>query len=303
MKVTVFSTAAFALLGSVVASPLKKRAMSDADILNYALTLEHLENKFYGEGIANFTEAQFAAAGYDSTFYANLKEISFDEYTHVSFLTSALKAAGATPVAECTYAFGVTSVASFIATAAVLEGVGVTAYLGAAASISNKQYLAAAGSILTVESRHSAYLRSALKESPYPQSFDVPLDFNEVYSLAAPFITGCPSSNPALSLTAFPGLMVTSTGTVLSGNNITVAAKIPTSTNPVYAAFITVTGPVWAPISLWGNGQYMVTVPQGVHGQSYLVLTKNNTAATDDTVIAGPAIVPISGTDGVPGSA
>ena len=61
-----------------------------ADILNYALTLEHLEDKFYREGLANFTEDQFAAAGFDSTFYANLQEVSSDESTHVSFLTSAL---------------------------------------------------------------------------------------------------------------------------------------------------------------------------------------------------------------------
>jgi hypothetical protein len=54
------------------------------------LTLEHLEDKFYREGLANFTEAQFAAAGYDATFYANLKEVSSDESTHVKFLTTAL---------------------------------------------------------------------------------------------------------------------------------------------------------------------------------------------------------------------
>lgn len=61
-----------------------------ADILNYALTLEHLEDKFYREGLANFTQSDFAAAGYNATFYANLMEVSSDETTHVSFLTKAL---------------------------------------------------------------------------------------------------------------------------------------------------------------------------------------------------------------------
>jgi len=304
MKAISYCTAAFAVLSTAVASPLKKRAVTDADILNYALTLEHLENKFYGEGLAMFSESDFAAAGYDSTFYTNLQEISFDEATHVSFLTSALKAAGAPAVAECSYSFGITSVATFLATASVLEGVGVTAYLGAAGSISSKTYLAAAGSILTVEARHNAYLRGITGARPYPQSFDVPLDFNEVYSLAAPFITSCPSSNPTfLPLAAFPALKVVGTGPFFTGTNLTVSAAIPKSTSPIYAAFVTVTGPVWAPISLWGNGDYMVTVPAGVHGQSYLLVTKSSSAATDDTILAGPAIVMISGTDGVPGVA
>jgi Ferritin-like domain len=82
----------FALIGSAFASPVNKRqAVTDAGILNYALTLEHLEDKFYREGLANFTEADFNKAGYSSKFYNNIKEVSYDETTHVSFLTSALK--------------------------------------------------------------------------------------------------------------------------------------------------------------------------------------------------------------------
>jgi hypothetical protein len=122
MKFSTTAVAAFAVLAT--ASPVVKRqsAPTDADILNYALTLEHLEDKFYREGLANFSVSDFKAAGYDETFYNNIKEVSADETTHVSFLTTALTAAGASPVAECTYAFGVTSVQSFLATASVLEG-------------------------------------------------------------------------------------------------------------------------------------------------------------------------------------
>jgi hypothetical protein len=93
MKTTSFCATALAALNLASAAPLEKRAatLSDGDILNYALTLEHLENKFYGEGLAMFSQAQFAAAGYDATFYQNLQEISYDESTHVNFLTTALK--------------------------------------------------------------------------------------------------------------------------------------------------------------------------------------------------------------------
>lgn len=51
----------------------------DATILNYALTLEYLERKFYSEGIAMFKKEKFAEAGFPDPFYDNLKEVYYDE--------------------------------------------------------------------------------------------------------------------------------------------------------------------------------------------------------------------------------
>jgi hypothetical protein len=265
-----------------------------ADILNYALTLEHLEDNFYRQGLANFTEADFMAAGFDSDVYNKIKTISSDETTHVSFLSTALTAAGAKPVKECTYAFGVTSVQSFLATASVLEGVGVSAYLGAAADIMSKTYLTAAGSILTVEARHSAYVRNTISESPFPAPFDNPLSYNEVYTLAAGFITGCPSENPALPVKAFPSLSASSKDMpIKTGSTVMLGTSGYKVEGTVYAAFIAITGPTFVEAKAV-NGGYEVAVPKGFAGQSYVVLTSCNTAATDDTILAGPAIVEIS---------
>ena len=183
----------------------------------------------------------------------NIQEVSSDETTHVSFLTAALTKAGATPVKECTYNFGVTDVKSFLMTASVLEGVGVSAYLGAAADIMSKNYLTAAGSILTVEARHTSYIRDTIGESPFPTPFDVPLDFDEVYTLAAPFIVSCPSDNPKLPVKAFPTLTASpnnpkniTTGTEITLLTPTYTVKASDGSSPIYAAFITVTGPVFA---------------------------------------------------------
>ena len=107
-------TAVLAAAGTATAGPIQKRAdINDGKscdgspifphllsssltvglgvILNYALTLEHLEDTFYRGGLANFTEAEFAAAGFDSTFYTNLQHVGSDETEHVSFLTKALQ--------------------------------------------------------------------------------------------------------------------------------------------------------------------------------------------------------------------
>lgn len=215
------------------------------------MTLEHLEDTFYREGLAKFNQDSFTSAGFGDV-YSKIKVVSSDESTHVSFLTAALTKAGATPVKECTYNFPLTDVKTFLSTASVLEGVGVSAYLGAAADIMSKDYLTAAGSILTVEARHTAYIRNAIAESPFPSPFDVPLDFNEVYTLAAPFIVSCPSDNPALPVKAFPTLTASMDNpkNITAGTKITlltpkVVVKPADGTSQIYAAFITVTGPVF----------------------------------------------------------
>ena len=214
----------------------------------------------------------------------------------MAFLTGALTAAGAMPVAECTYNFGYKDVAGFVGTAAVLEGVGVSAYLGAAASIMSKDYLTAAGSILTIEARHTSYVRNQLKQEPFPQPFDAPLSLNEVYTLAAQFITGCPKSNVALPVKAFPSIMASSKDMpIMVGSKVMLSVKDMKYSGPVYGAFITVTGPVFVDV-MAVNGGYEITVPKaGLAGQIYFVLTNCNTSANDDSIVAGPALLEVSG--------
>lgn len=296
MKSTFFSAAALAAISA--ASPITKRAgPTDAEILTYALTLENLENTFYAQALAKFTVEDFKAANFSEDMYNRIKTIGSDEAAHVKFISGALKAAGVKPVEACTYDFGYKDVASFLATASVLEGVGVSAYLGAAADIMSKTYLTAAGSILTVEARHSSYIRNGLKQSPFPAPFDNPLSYNAVYTLAAQFIKSCPSTNAPLPVKAFPSLMASALDkktSIMAGDKIMVTTPKYHIKGKVYAAFITVTGPVFVEVTVVEGG-YQVMVPkEGITGQSYLVLTSCNTAATDDTIVAGPAIVEVS---------
>jgi hypothetical protein len=284
MRSALISTA---IVAAAAAAPqARDDAINDGVILNYALTLEHLENTFYHEALSKFTEADFRKAGVNPEFYCNLKEIASDEATHVSFLSGALSAAGVTPTAVCTYDFGADTVENYLAVANILEGVGVSAYLGAAQYISNKAYLTAAGSILTVEARHSAYLRDnqLKRESPFPSPFDIPLDFDEVYSLAALFIKECPKTNPTLPVKAFPVFSAAPAGFAKVGDKLTLT--VPSSVDAKAAYFVTILGPVAA--TLEGSGSsYTVTVPTGVQGgQEYLLLTSSADKPTDENIVS-----------------
>lgn len=67
VRLGVFAAAA-ALAGSAIAAPvdaaLEKRGPAlDLIILQFALTLEHLENVFYKEGLKSLPKSDFLAAG------------------------------------------------------------------------------------------------------------------------------------------------------------------------------------------------------------------------------------------------
>ncbi|EGG09902.1 uncharacterized protein MELLADRAFT_28177, partial [Melampsora larici-populina 98AG31] len=195
---------------------------TDADILNFALTLEHLEGTFYAEGLAKYNQNAFISAGFSASTRQSLQKISDDEASHVSFLTSALQAAGATPAQACKYSFLYSDVKSFLAVSQNIGdfSIGVLGYLGAAASIKNGGYLTAAGSILTVEAQHNAFVRFVNGDSSFPAAFDTPLGPRGVVTLATPFFASCPAGS-APGLKGFPALNIT--GTLTPGSSLTIS--------------------------------------------------------------------------------
>lgn len=270
---------------------------NDTQILQYALTLEHLENAFYNQSLSMLSTSDFENAGYNASTRDRIYAIGQDEASHVAFLTEAL---GNQSVPACTYNFSsVTDVASFLTTARVLEGVGVSAYLGAAQNITQKAYLEAAGSILVVEGQHQSYIIGQTNDggNAIPSPFSTPLDFKQVYSLAAPFIASCPD-NATLPLTAFPTLSLTggaANGSFTPGQQVTVSYDSSNSTssdsgsNSTYLAIIQgVTGPQFFPLE--GNSS-QITLPSNLTGgQMYAVVTSSNSTVTDDNTLAGPAV-------------
>ncbi len=178
--------------------------VSDLQLLNYALTLEHLEATFYVQGLKRFDRDDIRRARQvrrlgrgrvRRSVYDNLILIRDHEVTHVATLISVIKSLGGDPVPPCTYNFDETAFKSprnFLAVAQVLENTGVMAYDGAIAYIDSQALQTAGATIATVEARHASYLNLVNGDVPFPAAFDTPKAPQEICEAVEAFIVSCP---------------------------------------------------------------------------------------------------------------
>lgn len=210
---------------------------------------------------------------------------------HVTFLATAL---GDAAVDVCQYNFeaAFTSVKAFLATSQILESVGTAAYLGAAPDVTDKAYLAAAGSILTIEARHTAFLNEVRSQSGFPVAFETALNYDQVFSLAAPFIVpgSCElASKLPAGITAFPALTVKTT-TPRSGRTSAISFA-ETGAAAYYAAFLNGGTTSFVQIYKGADGVQRVRVPEGLDGITYVIISTSKTELSNENTVAGPAIM------------
>ena len=204
------------------------------------MTAEHLESAFYAQGFAKFPDSDFLALGLNDAQLKSLKGVGTTEAVHVQTLLSAISGAGTRPVEPCQYNFDAAfaDAKTMVATARVLEAVGVSAYLGAAPLIQSPDILGAAASIATVESRHQAFIRAASGAEPVPAAFDTALGPKAVFTLAAAFIRSCPEGSN-LNIQAFPSIALQNPERAQIGQNL----KLADTANPAGAQFCAFVAP------------------------------------------------------------
>jgi rubrerythrin len=153
----------------------------DLGILGYALTLEYLETQFYADA---------AKSGkLSGKVLAVAKEFGDEESEHVKALEATIKKLGGKLPAKPKAKFPLESEKSILKLAASVENLGANAYLGQAGNIKDKEVLAAALSIHSVEARHAAVLNSVLGKDITPDgAFSKPASADEVLAAVKPFL-------------------------------------------------------------------------------------------------------------------
>ncbi len=154
----------------------------DLEIVQYALTLEHLETDFYDAVIKSGVIKDKALAEVATMLRDNEQE-------HVDALTKTVEQLGGKPMKPKTTFDAVIKggAQKVLETAATVENLGAAAYLGQAGRIKSKEVLAAALSIHTVEARHAAALNKVVGKTIVPDgAFAKPASMEEVLPLVKP---------------------------------------------------------------------------------------------------------------------
>jgi hypothetical protein len=157
-------------------------AKQDVKILNFALLLEYLESSFYVEAVKK--------GKLSGETLAFAKTVRDHELAHVAYLKKAL---GSKAIKKPSFDFGDTTSkqSTFQATAQALEDTGVSAYNGQGPRLT-KATLAAAATIVSVEARHAAWIRSIIgspkyggkaRNYPAPAAFDKALSMKQVVNV------------------------------------------------------------------------------------------------------------------------
>ena len=184
-------------LGLLVSAPILLAAVSQQvfaaglpkqieDTLNFALTLEHIEDAFYRTALdKNFIPKEHVAV---------FTHIGLHEAQHVAFLTGALgAAAGKKPNADFTaggkYPDVFSNFKTFLTLSQTFEDLGVAAYKGQAGNLmANGDILTAALQIHSVEARHAAVVRRIGGMKAWDGAFDEAKTKEEVLAAAGPFL-------------------------------------------------------------------------------------------------------------------
>ncbi|KAI0074649.1 Rds1 protein [Panus rudis PR-1116 ss-1] len=183
--------------------------LSDYDFqsLNLALQQEYLELYLFHQGLATFSAQQYADDGLTAADLHLIEHMANQEVGHSTMITDILGPHRAAK--PCNYSFPFNTVQEFFDLSRKVTRVGESGVFGFLQHLNSRPAGQLLGQAIATESRQQQIFRQYQGLFPQPFWFIPAITQSMTWTLQAPYLTSCPSSNPQVEWQIFPTLNVT----------------------------------------------------------------------------------------------
>ncbi|GAB1318470.1 Stress response protein rds1p [Madurella fahalii] len=271
------------------------------------LSAEWVIFEFYQQGIEAFSDEDFVKIGMPNTTRRRLMEIRNNEAGHLRIFQNNISPTSIKP-GPCKYVFPLTDPLSYLAFLTVLEISSMVFLSGLVQQVKSKTSAAAMLAIAETETRHEVWaLMDLWKVNPFGGPADTMFPYaNQILDSTNNLIVpgSCPPENPEYPFPRqkLPALSAAlDTKTLEPGYNIRLSFPDPTN-QPVfkkgtqyYAVFFHSVFNISVPIETrnWPEEDVWTMIPAVIDTKGAIValLADKPGAPTDDSVVAGPAVI------------
>ncbi|KAJ5413016.1 hypothetical protein N7465_005321 [Penicillium sp. CMV-2018d] len=180
---------------------------SDFDYESLALALyqEWIELDLFQDGLRQFNDSAFRAAGLTASDRELIALMAQQEIGHATMLSNIL---GARAPQQCNYIYPYTTVKEFVDFAQKLTRWGEAGVYGFLAHLDSREAATLLTQSITTEARQQLIFRQFEGLFPMVEWFEVGIPQSWAWTLLAPFISSCPENQTRLIWQNFPTLMV-----------------------------------------------------------------------------------------------
>ncbi|EMD37245.1 hypothetical protein CERSUDRAFT_135676 [Gelatoporia subvermispora B] len=197
--------------------------LSDFDYQSMLLGLhqELIELDLFHNGLARFSEQEFADAGLTPEDMFLIEFMADQEVGHATMFTNMIEAAGLNATKSCSYSYPFQTVREFIDFCQKLTRFGESGTYGFIPHLDSQASASLITQAITTEARQQLIFRQFEGLFPMPEWFIPSITQSMQWTLLAPYITSCPADSPRVEWQSFPALYIQNNpnGTIIPAAN------------------------------------------------------------------------------------
>ena len=177
----------------------------DYESITLGLYQEWIELDLFNNGLAVFSEEDFAAAGLTPEDMSLIQYMAQQEQGHATLLSNML---GETAPPQCTYNYPFTTVREFVDFNQILTRWGESGVWGFINHLDSREVGQLLAQSIATEARQQMIFRQMSGLHPMPVWFETGIPQSWAWTYLAPYISSCPENTTRLAWQNFPALHV-----------------------------------------------------------------------------------------------